>query len=154
MSLFGYKSIEPFLLSKHTPVGYRIYKYFGRKFIAPFLDDFGKNISQTVSVVGIDEYIGSGYSHTSLLTHWVKNPKINVVHSGLLAQNRVSYAGKSLKYRLSHPRDYRVNANFDTEVILVDDIVTTGSTLQEAYDILSKEGISVLFALTLADARF
>jgi len=39
------------------------------------------------------------------------------------------------------------------EVILVDDIVTTGLTLQEAETILNKNGIVVLFALTLADAK-
>ena len=38
-------------------------------------------------------------------------------------------------------------------VILVDDIVTTGTTILEARDTLQKVGVDVLFALVLADAR-
>ncbi|EAL3832073.1 ComF family protein, partial [Campylobacter upsaliensis] len=37
--------------------------------------------------------------------------------------------------------------------ILVDDIVTTGSSILEAKKILEKNKISVLFALVLADAK-
>ena len=39
-------------------------------------------------------------------------------------------------------------------VILVDDIVTTGTTILEARDTLQKAGVDVLFALVLADAKF
>ena len=39
-------------------------------------------------------------------------------------------------------------------VILVDDIVTTGTTILEARDTLQKAGTRVLFALVLADAKF
>jgi len=36
------------------------------------------------------------------------------------------------------------------DVILIDDIITTGTTLKEAEKVLNKNGINVLFALTLA----
>jgi competence protein ComFC len=37
--------------------------------------------------------------------------------------------------------------------ILVDDIITTGITLQEAQKVLMQHGVNVLFALTLADVE-
>ena len=39
------------------------------------------------------------------------------------------------------------------DIVLIDDIVTTGSTLKEAHDALKKHDVNVLFALVLADAK-
>ena len=38
-------------------------------------------------------------------------------------------------------------------VVLIDDIVTTETTLQEAQKVLEKGGVNVLFALVLANAK-
>ena len=153
VSLFKYKNIEPFLLTKHTPVGYRLYRYFSKQFLKPLLDDFASHIDTPVALIAIDERIQSGYSHTALLSRHAKSPKIIPAHATLLAQNRVHYAGKSLQFRLEHPRDFRYTGEGGVEVILIDDIITTGVTLQEAQQELQKHGVEVLFALTLADAR-
>ena len=46
-----------------------------------------------------------------------------------------------------------MHAKENIDVILIDDIVTTGSTLEEAHDALKKHDVNVLFALVLADAK-
>jgi len=153
VSLFKYKNIEPFLLTKHTPVGYRLYRYFSKAFFKPFLDDFASHIDMPVTLIAIDEQVQSGYAHTALLSHFASSPKIHTAHGALLAQNRVNYAGRSLQFRLENPRDFRYTGEAGLEVILIDDIITTGVTLQEAQQVLESHGVEVLFALTLADAR-
>jgi competence protein ComFC len=153
VSLFKYKNIESFLLTKHTPVGFRLYRYFSKQFVKPFLDNFATHIDTPVTLIAIDEKVQSGYSHTALLSHNSKSPKIALSHATLLAQNSVSYAGKSLEYRLNNPRDFHYTGEAGIEVILIDDIITTGVTLQEAQQELERHGVEVLFALTLADAR-
>jgi competence protein ComFC len=70
-----------------------------------------------------------------------------------MAQNRVNYSGKSLQFRLEHPRDFRYSGKTSIDAILVDDIVTTGITLQEAQKVLTSAGVNVLFALVLADVE-
>jgi len=153
VSLFKYKNIEPFLLTKHTPAGYRLYRYFSKAFFKPFLDDFASHIDTSVTLISVDEQVQSGYSHTALLSHYAKSPKIDLSHAKLMAQNRVNYAGKSLQFRLDNPRDFSYTGTRGLEVILIDDIITTGVTLQEAQIELEKHHVEVLFALTLADAR-
>ncbi len=154
VSLFGYKSIEPFLLTKHTPVGHRVYKYFGQKFVAPFLEDFAQNIFVPVTLVAIDEKVKHGYSHSALLMHYIDHPMVRPDHARLLSRNSVNYAGKSLQYRLDHPRNFIYTGKNNIDVVLVDDIITTGTTLQEAQMVLKKNKVNVLFALTLADAKY
>jgi len=58
-----------------------------------------------------------------------------------------------LDFRLENSRDFRYSGKSDIEAILVDDTITTGITLQEAYILLEKYNVNVLFALTLADAK-
>jgi competence protein ComFC len=65
----------------------------------------------------------------------------------------VNYSGKTLQFRLDHPRDFLYTGKSNTDVILVDDIITTGITLQEAQKVLMDHGVNVLFALTLADVE-
>jgi competence protein ComFC len=65
----------------------------------------------------------------------------------------VNYSGKSLQFRLEHPRDFVYKGKSNIDVILVDDIITTGITLQEAQKVLMTHGVNVLFALTLADVE-
>ncbi len=70
-----------------------------------------------------------------------------------MAKNRVNYSGRSLQYRLDNPRDFVYKGKSGIDVILVDDIITTGITLQEAQKVLIEKGVNVLFALTLADVE-
>lgn len=153
ITLFKYQNIEPFLLTKHYPLGYRVFKYFGKQHIALFLRTFAKGLDEPAKVIAIDEQVTSGYSHTALLSHYAKAPNLKVLHNVLVSQNRVNYAGKSLKFRLENPRNFKYSGHSNIDVILIDDIITTGTTLSEAHQILTQSGVNVLFALTIADAR-
>lgn len=153
VSLFGYEHLERYLLTKHTPIGYRVYKYFGQEFMAPFLQDFSYNQNDQITLLAIDERVDSGYSHTALLSHYAKSKKISRAHSVLFSKNPVKYAGKTLQYRIENPRNFVYTGKHNISVILIDDIVTTGMTLSEASTILKKQEVDVLFALTLADAN-
>jgi len=154
VSLFGYSAVSPLLLTKHTPVGYRIYRYLGRRYVAPLVRDLlAATSEEEPTVVAIDEDVRHGYAHTAQLIRPLHRIGVGVHHGALRARNRVHYAGKTLAYRLSHPRDFVTTLGPDRSVILVDDIVTTGVTLQEAQRVLEAAGNRVLMAVTVADAR-
>ncbi len=153
ISFFRYATLESLLHTKHKPEGYRVFKKLGKLFFRPFIREFVENDEGEVHIVGIDEVVKNGYSHVALLTRAMKYRQAIPQHASLLARNRVNYSGKSLQYRLAHPRDFAYSGKEGVDVILVDDIMTTGITLQEAQKVLMQHGVNVLFAMTLADVE-
>lgn len=153
ISFFKYSTLESLLLTKHKPEGYRIYKALAKMTMKPFIEEFVESDDRDVYIVGIDEHVKSGYAHVALLTRAMKTNCSIPQHSALMAGNRVNYSGKTLQYRLEHPRDFVYTGKSDIDVILIDDIITTGITLQEAQKVLTGHGVNVLFALTLADVE-
>ena len=149
-SFFKYQNIEDLLLTKHTPQGFKLYKALAKLSFKPFIKKFMQEEKQTIYIVGIDENIKSGYAHVALLTHEMKSKNVKVEHAKLMAKNRVNYSGRNLQFRLENPRDFVYSGKKNIEAILVDDIVTTGTTLKEAAQVLKQNGVEVLFALTLA----
>lgn len=152
ISLFAYKSIEKYILSKFDSSGYRIYRYFAKMHIKPFLESFEEGIERDCFLIAIDERVDRGYSHTATLAHYGSTKKIQPLHTVLMAKNRVEYAGKSLEFRLSNSRKFTYSGPKDIDAILIDDIITTGLTLNEAYTTLKQNGVNTLFALTIANA--
>ena len=152
-SFFKYQHIQDLLLTKHTPQGFKVYKALAKLSFRPFIKNFIKNDPREIYIVGIDENIKFGYSHVALLTHEMLHTNVNILHGNLMARNKVNYSGKKLQYRLENPRDFLYSGVRNIEVILVDDIITTGTTLNEAKQILEKSGVEILFALTLADVE-
>ena len=153
ISFFKYATLESLLHTKHKPEGYRIYKALANMTVMPFIEEFVESDDRDVYIVGIDEFVKSGYAHVALLTRAMRRKSSIPQHSALMAQNRVNYSGKSLQFRLEHPRDFVYTGKSNIDVILVDDIITTGITLQEAQKVLMTHGVNVLFALTLADVE-
>ncbi len=153
ISFYRYASIESLLHTKHKPEGHRIYKTLAKMTMKPFIQEFMENNDGDVYIVGVDEHVKSGYAHVSLLTKSMKTKNSIPQHSALMAANRVNYSGKSLQFRLDNPRDFVYTGTEDVHAILVDDIITTGITLQEAQKVLMQHGVNVLFALTLADVE-
>lgn len=153
ISFFKYSTLESLLHSKHKPEGYRIYKALAQMTLQPFIKEFVENDDRDVYIVGIDEVVKNGYAHVALLTRAMKTKYTIPQHSALMARNRVNYSGKTLQFRLEHPRDFVYTGKSNIDVILVDDIITTGITLQEAQKVLMVHGVNVLFALTLADVE-
>jgi len=153
ISFYKYSTLEVLLHTKHKPEGYRIYKALANMTMKPFIQEFVENAEGDVYIIGIDEHVKSGYAHVALLTHSMKTKTSIPLHASLMAQNRVNYSGKDLQFRLANPRNFKYTGKQNIDAILVDDIITTGITLQEAQKVLMQHGVNVLFALTLADVE-
>ncbi|RRS30275.1 MAG: phosphoribosyltransferase [Epsilonproteobacteria bacterium (ex Lamellibrachia satsuma)] len=153
VSFYKYSNLESLLHTKHKPEGYRIYKALAKMTFKPFIEEFVEADERDVYIVGVDEYVKSGYAHVALLTRAMKTKHSIPQHSSLMARNRVNYSGRSLQYRLENPRDFVYTGRKHVDAILVDDIITTGITLQQAQKVLLEHDVNVLFALTLADVE-
>ncbi len=150
ISFYKYKSVKELLHTKHTDLGYYVYKILAEKSFKKFAYKF--EFLNSVASVAIDDNTQNGYSHTAILNSHLQSKFIKPNHSVLRAQNRVSYSGKSKEFRLLNPRNFKLKELDASEIILVDDVVTTGSTLSQAIQVLQKENKETLFCLTLADA--
>ena len=151
LSFYRFDEIDWLLHGKYQPIGSTLYRHLARNAFRPF----GKNFDHPTPcyAVGIDETTTKGYAHTAILSRALRSANIRPIYSKLLAKNKLSYAGKSLTFRKANPREFSYTGPTDREIILVDDVVTTGTTLCEAKASVESSGGQVAFALTLADAR-
>jgi len=150
-SFYPYNEIEPLLLTKHTDIGYYIYTILANRSFGAFAVEW--QYENTVASVGIDDRAESGYSHTAVLNRALKSNTIVPQYGKLRASQHYKYAGKSVEERLMNPRRFMYTPFSEHEVILVDDIVTTGTTLSEATEVLHAKGKKVILCLTLTDAE-
>ncbi|MDD2837838.1 MAG: phosphoribosyltransferase family protein [Sulfuricurvum sp.] len=150
-SFYPYNEIEPLLLTKHTDLGYYIYMILAKRSLGAFAREW--QYENTVASVGIDDRSESGYSHTAVLNRALKSDTIIPQYGKLRASQHYKYAGKSVEERLMNPRRFIYTPFSEKEVILVDDIVTTGTTLSEAAEVLHTQGKKVILCLTLSDAE-
>ena len=150
-SFYKYQDIESLLLTKHTNLGYYIYTILAQNSFKHFGENFEYE-NKTVSL-SVDDHVNNGYSHTAILNKQLSSKGIKPLYAKIRAKNSISYSGKDYQFRLLNPRSFQVKAFKEEDVILVDDIITTGLTLSQAVQALQKEGKRVLFCLTLADAR-
>ncbi|MRJ02817.1 MAG: ComF family protein [Epsilonproteobacteria bacterium] len=150
-SFYSYGEIAPLLHTKHSFIGAEVYRIMASRSFRLF----GREFSLESYAIPIDDRIGrEGYSHTAILAHALgQEGGIKPLYNRLIPRNRVHYSGKSREYRLSHPRNF-IYRGPKGSIILVDDIVTTGTTLREASKVCREGGGEPLFALTLADAAF
>ncbi len=150
-SFYKYRDIEKLILTKHKFIGYFIYSILAKESFKSFKDIL--SIDRKIYVLPIDDNVKNGYSHTAILAKEMQSSYIKPIFSKLRAINSVKYSGKSLSFRESNPRGFKYNYKKNIDVVLVDDIITTGTTIQEADELLKKYNVNVLFALTLCDAR-
>ena len=150
-SFFSYSDIEPLLLTKHTDLGHYIYTIMAKRSMQQFAKEW--SYEKKVASIGIDDHAASGYAHTAILNRALKSPLITPLYGRLRATKHHKYAGKSVEERLMNPREFQYVAFSEEEVILVDDIVTTGTTLSEAVETLHAQGKKVILCLTLTDAQ-
>ena len=148
LSFYDYHEIEDLLLCKHYYIGHKIYSILGQ--IA--LQSFATALNLHSAVIPIDDKIDSYYSHTAILAQKMKTKTLKPKYNKLIAQNSVRYAGMSLEFRKANPRNFLYKGKKE-DIILVDDIVTTGFTMKEAYEVCKKTGASPLFGVVLADAK-
>ena len=150
ISFYKYSEIKELLHTKHTDLGYYIYTILAKNSFEKFAAEFSYECK--VVSVAIDDHVKSGYSHTAILNSSLKSSSIKPLFCKLHAKNQVTYSGKSREFRLMNPRDFEIKNLEEKEIILVDDIVTTGLTFTQAITTLQKNDYHVLFCLSLADA--
>ena len=148
-SFYKYDEIKPLLFTKHTDLGFHIYRLLADLSFQNFAQNFVWD--QRVVSIGIDDRVKNDYSHTAILNKALKSKNIKPLFNKLHAQNSISYSGKSRAFRRANPRKFKFKNFHEDEIILVDDIITTGTTLTEAITTLQKENKSILFCLTLTD---
>jgi len=149
ISFYKYKEIKELLHTKHTDLGYYIYTILAQNSFRKFAEEF--EFSDKIVSIAIDDSVESGYSHTAILNRALESKYIKPIYSHLRAQNRVSYSGQSREFRLLNPRDFSFKQFKGDEVILVDDIITTGSTLTQAIESMRMNKKEVVLCLTLSD---
>ncbi len=150
-SFFKYTDIKDLIHTKHKFIGYFIYNILAKESFLKFAKYF--QINNKIFSFSCDDTVQNGYSHNAILNKYLKSNNITPVHSVLRATSNIKYSGKSLQFRQNNPRNFTYHYKSDIDAILVDDIITTGTTINEAKTVLQKQNINVLFALTLADAR-
>lgn len=147
-SFYNYEEIEELIQSKYYFHGDRVYNILARLSFEKFALNF--EYIHPINAIPIDDHTLHGFSQTALLTKYLKSEFINPTYNQLKATNRVKYAGKDLKFREQNPRKFVYKGSAHKEVILVDDLMTTGTTLLEARKTLLKQKVKPLFALTLS----
>lgn len=151
LSFFAYTDIDTLLKTKHTPVGHAMYKILSQALFTPFKKAF--SYPRPVSVLPIDDKVKQNYSHTAIMTHYLHSKLLKTAYNHLQAKNSVTYSQQSLAYRKANPRNFSYKKAQHDEVILVDDIVTTGSTLCEAKKKVENGDQEVILAVVFADAN-
>jgi len=149
ISFYKYNEIKKLLHTKHTDLGYYIYNILAAKSFQKFAQEFSSDFS--VISLGIDDDVKSGYAHTAILNKHLKSKNITPLYNKLIAKNDISYSGKSKAFRIMNPRNFDLKTFDAKEVILVDDIITTGTTLTQAINLLKRQKKEILFCLTLTD---
>jgi len=149
ISFYKYSEIKNLLFTKHTDIGFYIYNLLAELSFKKFADEFEVDL-ETVSIA-IDDNVKSGYSHTAILNKRLHSKYIKPLYNILRANNSLSYSGKSREFRIMNPRDFKIKKFKQMHVILVDDIITTGTTLIEASNLLKRQKKKILFCLTLSD---
>jgi len=148
-SFYKFDEIKELLNSKYHFYGDRVFKILGDLAFKKFALNF--EYPDRVFALPIDDRVKENFSHTALLAKSLQSKNIQPLFTTLQARNSVKYAGKPLEFRKKNKRDFLYNGEKKLEVILVDDIITTGTTILEAKKVLKKSGCKVLFALTLSD---
>ena len=150
ISFYKYSEIKKFLHTKHTDIGFYIYNILAKNSFSKFANEF--EFPHAITSIAIDDNIKSGYSHTAILNKALKSKNIQPLFNRLRAKNSISYSGKSREFRMLNPRNFEIKKFYEKEIILVDDIITTGTTLTQAIQTMHSNKKEVLFCLTLADA--
>ena len=149
ISFYKYDDIKNLLHTKHAYLGYHIYALLAKLSFKVFAQEF--HTKEKFASIAIDDHARNGYSHTAILNEHLKSYNIKPLYNTLRSNNPIAYSGKSKYFRENNPRNFQVKKSLKDNLILVDDIVTTGSTLNQAIDAIGQEKIA--FCLSLVDTR-
>lgn len=150
-SFYKYEELEDLMRSKYYFHGDRVLTVLAKLTFAKFAQEF--SYESDVLAIPLDDHTRHEFSHTAILAKHLDSSNIHPSFNHLKASNKIKYAGKNLEYRQKNPRRFKVNDLSNQTLILVDDIVTTGTTLLEAKKVCGQAHNKLLFALCLADAK-
>ncbi|NVJ53189.1 MAG: ComF family protein [Campylobacteraceae bacterium] len=149
-SFYSFSEIEELITSKYYFHGDRIFKTLAKLSFRKFAKNF--EYEELIYSIGIDEHTRHEFSQTAILSKHLKSKYISPLYGKCKATNIVKYAGKDLKFRKKNKRKFDIKVSNRT-IILVDDLITTGTTILEAKKACEEKNNQVLFSLTLADAK-
>lgn len=150
-SFYKFDEIKELINTKYQFYGDRVFKILSKLSLQKFASNF--SFTNQVCAIPIDDHTFHQFSQTAILTKSLQSHFIQPVFNTLKATNRVKYAGRDLEFRKKNRRKFVYKGKENIQVILIDDLVTTGLTILEAKECLEKNGCEVLFALTLSDVK-
>jgi competence protein ComFC len=151
-SFYGYEEVKELISSKYEFYGDKVFNLLAGLTFKKFASDF--EFDGIITALPVDDHTRHHFSQTAVLAKALRSQNIKPKYGTLRAANIVKYAGRDLEFRKKNPRNFSYTGLKDLQVILVDDLVTTGTTILEAKRVLEEYGCEVLFALTLSDAKF
>ncbi|PAF42475.1 ComF family protein [Helicobacter sp. 11S02596-1] len=163
-SFYAYSEVAMLMKSKYYIFGSRILHILALK-ASDYFFDSQQNPSfwKTANFygVGVDDVIKSAYSHTAVILRAFCRYGFKPAYGKLKATNAVQYAGKTLGYRQQNPKKFVFDMpspkdgskNLLEDIFIVDDIITTGTTMSEAIKTIESTGRNVRFCIALCDAR-
>lgn len=152
-SFYRYEDVASLMHTKYQLIGSRILALLAKKAAQYFFNSFQGE--ECLEALGLDDYPYNAYSHTGLILRAFARESrgfLNPLYGVLVAQNRVHYAGESLAFRQANPKQF-VYSGSPRALILLDDIITTGTSFEEAIAVLHDASCQVVFCLALCDAR-
>lgn len=153
-SFYRYEDVALLMQSKYHLIGSRILALLAKKAAQYFFTQNTESL-HNIALIGLDDYPYYAYSHTGVIVKtFIKQSKgkLKGYYGALKAQNDVKYAGKSLQFRQENPKGFVLQKTLkDSHLILLDDIITTGTSFNEAIKVLVDYRIA--FCLALCDAR-
>jgi competence protein ComFC len=150
-SFYKFDEVKELLNTKYQFYGDRVFKILSKLSLQKFSANF--SFTNKIFAIPIDDHTFHQFSQTAILTKSLESEFIEPIFDTLKATNRVKYAGKNLEFRKKNRRDFIYTGQSKIQVVLIDDLVTTGLTILEAKECLERNGCEVLFALTLSDAK-
>lgn len=148
-SVYSYKDLKDLLHTKHTYYGAKIFAQLTKYALLPLVKTF---TCKDVYSIPIDDHARSGYSHSAVIAKELQK-YLNPLYKSLRAKNHMRYSGKKLYIRQKAKRNFMLTCKKNIDVVLIDDIVTSGATLKEANATCKEKNVRVAFAITLADAN-
>ncbi|CRF47031.1 hypothetical protein HHE02_03150 [Helicobacter heilmannii] len=148
-SFYTYDDIELLIKSKYSLMGSRLLPLLALR-VQDLLEPL---LQEPLHALPIDDHTKRGYSHTAAIARALcANSPCKPIYNKLRATKSITYAGQSLEFRQENPKGFVFRGDPKLSYFLVDDVLTTGTTLRQAIQTLRQEGAWVAFALVLAKA--
>lgn len=149
-TFYSFDSLQFLLNSKYYSIGSRIYAIMAKRAMLHFKNHLPHPIKETTYALGIDSPVYNAYSHTAIILYTFRKI-FTPIYGELEAQNKVKYAGKSLEFRRNNPRGL-IYKSGNIDCVVMDDVITTGTSMLEARDVITKGGGNFLYGIALCDA--